>query len=162
MDSIEADLHECRMLCELGQYAKAGEKLRFRLNTTKDLRLVADLGDVLSKQGYLQHALQALEEGLEKSTSPGDVELLRSQIQMHKCLLTPIVTGAFDQSLKHAEMLYQNFVARTDTPELERSSVTRTLVGRVSRFTYIAYRFASNHTIVDYYNSLTSSVRLGL
>ena len=123
MQPLDEELDECRCLRELGLYVEASTRLRARLDISNDLQVAADLGEVLIFQGYWHRALQTLEQGLSSCTSHGDKEILRIQVQMQICFLTPVITGSFDESLKHAETLYQDFLTRTKITDLERSTV---------------------------------------
>jgi hypothetical protein len=120
MQQLDKELDECRALRELGFYAKAARRLRCLLATTSDLRVVADLGEVLMFQGYWQQASQVLDNSCAVG---GNDELLSFQVQMQSCFLKPIITGSFGQSLEQAAELHAKFITLRKSLELERPAV---------------------------------------
>jgi hypothetical protein len=123
MSSVDEELVACQKLLELGLYAEVSKRLRTCLGNNNEPRVAAALGEVLTFQGYWRDALQAFEQGLSCCTSHGSHELVRIQIEMQTCFLTPIITGLFTESLTRADILYGDFIARTDIEYLDENAV---------------------------------------
>lgn len=98
---------------------------RHYLDATHDLHVAADLADTLMFQGYWQQSLKVLEYGIHNCTGSADDELLRIQVQLQICLLKPIVTGSFNESIELAAKLNTDFLALNNNTQLGRTAERR-------------------------------------
>ncbi|RMZ88482.1 hypothetical protein DV736_g4285, partial [Chaetothyriales sp. CBS 134916] len=106
-----ADLFETsRRYRELGHYAKAVEGYQhLRQQNPRDLRVIQRLSETLVAQGYAEKALDLLSElpdDIDGAQHPEAPSLLRSAVDIARCLLEPVVTQSFDKPFEKARRIF--------------------------------------------------------
>jgi hypothetical protein len=123
MDDMDGLLVAARQLHQLGQLKQAADQLESVWSTQKDPKVLCELADIVTYQGYRGRALSFLELGMGLENDGAESHFVRARIQMQYCFLMPIVTCSFGPYLETAGELHREHLLHHDWRQYERDAV---------------------------------------
>ena len=117
-------LEQCRLHRELGRYKEAVSGYEDILRQDPENLFVAGcLAETLTTQGYASKALEVLAKA-RRDQLPEVETLLYAATELQRCLLTPIVTGNFDEAIGKAKIVYASSEELLATRSLDTNTVS--------------------------------------
>jgi hypothetical protein len=141
MTTSNEALIECQRLIDLGNHVQASKQFKICLEKCNNLRTSVELCDLLESQGLWKEACTTLEQALRTAEDHDEEELLLLRANMALCLLEPIVTCNFEDSLKRAVLLYRKFLDFHTSLDTQRDAVSFLIVETTAERALIDFRY---------------------